>query len=354
MRVAFNIYPLQSGHKTRGVGYYTLNLLDELKKRDDLEVLEFTDISQVKQADVVHYPWFDLFFRTLRLNKIPAIVTVHDTMPLVFPKEYPVGWKGKINFYFQRRSLKKCEQIITVSNYSQKDISKYFNIPKEKISVIPEAANEAFRVLSDALKLSIKRKYKLPDNFLLYVGDANFVKNLPFLIDGFNLLKDKFPDLKLILVGGVFLKNPINIDHPELKSLKEIFQKIDHYNLNEDIIRLGQVDTEDLVGLYNLATVYVQPSLYEGFGLPLLEAFACGVPIVSSNTSSLPEVGGDAACYFDPNNINQFVSVLEELIRDVPLQHKFSKLGLQRVKLFTWKGVADQTVKIYQKAIKRQ
>ncbi len=353
MKIAFNIYPLQSAHKTRGIGYYTYNLLEELKKRDDLEVLEFTDISQVKQADVVHYPWFDLFFKTLKLNKIPTIVTVHDTMPLVFPKEYPVGLKGKINFYFQKRALKKCKQIITVSKCSQKDISKYLNIPKEKISIIPEAANEAFRVLSDALKLSIKRKYKLPDNFLLYVGDANFVKNLPFLIDGFNILKEKFPDLKLILVGGVFLKKPDSIDHPELKSLKELFQRIDRYNLSDDIIRPGQIDISALVGFYNLATVYVQPSLYEGLGLPILEAFACGTPVVSSNTSSLPEIGGDAACYFDPNNLSKFTSVLGKLLEDKELRLKMSRLGLQRIKLFSWKGVADATIATYKKAINK-
>lgn len=353
MKVAFNTYPLQSGHKTRGVGYYTWNLLEEFKKRDDLEILEFTDLSQVIQADVIHYPWFDLFFRTLKLNKIPTVVTVHDTMPLIFTKEYPVGIKGKINFYFQKRNLKKCKEIITVSNYSKKDIIKYLKIPEEKITIIKEAASDFFKILSDSEKLFIKRKYKLPNQFLLYVGDANFVKNLPFLVDGFKMLKEKFTDLKLILVGGVFLKKPDNINHPELRGLKNLFQRIDEYKLKDDIIMPGQVPTEDLVGFYNLATIYIQPSLYEGFGLPLLEAFACGVPVMASNVSSLPEVGGSAVLYFDPNNINQFISELEELLQDRSLQKKFSKLGLERAKLFTWKGVADETIKVYKKAINK-
>lgn len=350
MKVAFNTYPLQSGHKTRGVGYYTQNLLDELKKRDDLEILEFTDLSQVKQADVIHYPWFDLFFRTLKLNKIPTVVTVHDTTPLVFPKEYPVGLRGKINLYLQKRMLKKCKQIITVSDYSEKDITKYLNIPKERITVIQEAASEVFQMLSDSEKLSIKRKYKLPDQFLLYVGDANFVKNLPFLIDGYKILKEKFHDLKLILVGGVFLKKPENINHPELKGLKNLFQKIDDYKLKDDIIMPGQVPTKDLVGFYNLATAYVQPSLYEGFGLPILEAFSSGTPVVCSNVSSLPEIGGDAALYFDPTNRSEFYEILALLLQDKSLQNKFSRLGLQRAKLYSWKGVADETIKAYKKA----
>lgn len=353
MKVAFNTYPLQSGHKTRGVGYYTQNLLDELKKRDNLEILEFTDLSQVKQADVIHYPWFDLFSRTLKLNKISTVVTIHDTTPLVFPKEYPVGLRGKINLFLQKRMLKKCKQIITVSNYSEKDITKYLNIPKEKITVIPEAASEVFQMLSDSEKLSIKRKYKLPDRFLLYVGDANFVKNLPFLIDGYKILKEKFQDLKLILIGGVFLKKPNNIDHPELKSLQTLFNKIDEYKLKDDIIMPGQIPIKDLVGFYNLAIVYVQPSLYEGFGLPILEAFACGVPVISSNASSLSEVGGGAVLYFDPKNLNELVGVLEELIQDNSLRSKLLKSGLQRSKLFSWKGVADETIKVYKKSINK-
>lgn len=351
MKVAFNVYPLQSAHKTRGVGYYTRNLLEELKKRNDLEIIEFTDFSQIQQADVIHYPWFDLFFRTLKLNKISSVVTIHDTTPLVFLKEYPVGLKGKINFYFQKRNLKKCKHIITVSNYSKKDIINYLKIPEEKITVIPEAASEDFRIYSDAEKLSVKRRYKLPEKFLLYVGDANFVKNLPFLVDGFKRLKEKFTDLKLILVGGVFLKKPENINHPELKGLKNLFQKIDEYRLKDDIIMPGQVPTKDLVGFYNLATAYVQPSLYEGFGLPILEAFSSGTPVVCSNISSLPEIGGDAALYFDPTNRSEFYEILALLLQDKSLQNKFSRLGLQRAKLYSWKGVADQTIKIYKKVI---
>lgn len=348
MKIAFNIYPLQSGHKTRGVGYYTKNLLDQLQKRQDLEIIEFTRLDQIKDADVVHYPWFDLFFKTLKLNKIPTVVTIHDAIPLIFPKEYPIGLKGKINFYFQKLTLKKCKKVITVSNRSKKDIMDYLKISEEKITVIPEAASEDFRIYSDAEKLSVKRKYKLPDHFLLYVGDANFVKNLPFLIDGFKFLKEKFTDLKLILVGGVFLKKPANIDHSELKSLKELFQKIDQYDLQNEVIRPGQIEIEDLIGFYNLATVYVQPSLYEGFGLPLLEAFSSGTPVVCSNTSSLPEIGGDAALYFDPTNLNQFQEILMQLLQDKSLQYKFSRLGLQRIKLFSWQRVADQTVKVYE------
>lgn len=351
MRVAFNVYPLQSGHKTRGVGYYTQNLLDVLKQKG-IEIYEFTDARLVNNVDVVHYPWFDLFFRTLKIKKIPTVVTVHDTTPLAFPKDYPTGMKGKINFYLQKRNLKKCKRIITPSNFSKQDIVKFLKINPDKIVVIPEAANGIFKVLSDGEKLSIKRKYKLPDFFLLYVGDANSVKNLPFLIDGFKDLLGNFPDLKLVLVGEVFLKKPLHFNHPELKNLQILFEKIRNYGLADNIIISGRVETKDLVGFYNLATVYIQPSLYEGFGLPVLEAFACGTPVVSSNTSSLPEVGGTAALYFDPQNLTQFTEIVTRVLQDRLLREKFKKLGLARSRQFCWDQTANQTIQVYEDVCK--
>lgn len=352
MRVALNVYPLQSGHKTRGVGYYTRNLLDALKQIG-MDIYEFTDVRSVNNTvDVVHYPWFDLFFRTLKIKNVPTVVTVHDTSPLVFSTEYPVGIRGKINFYLQKRNLKKCKKIITPSNFSKQDIVKFLKINPDKIVVIPEAASEIFKVLSDGEKLSIKRKYKLPDFFLLYVGDANPVKNLPFLIDGFKELLGNFPDLKLVLAGEVFLKKPINFNHPELKNLQILFEKIRNYGLADNIIIPGRVKTEDLVGFYNLATVYVQPSLYEGFGLPVLEAFACGTPVVSSNASSLPEVGGDAALYFDPRSLTQFTGIVTRILQDRSLREKFKKLGLVRSRQFCWDQTAHQTIQVYEDACK--
>lgn len=353
MKVAFNVKPLKTGHKTRGVGAYTRNLLEQLEKTD-LEIQEFEDINEVKKADLVYYPWFDLFFRTLKLNKkIPTVVTVHDVMPLLYPGSYPLGIRGKINFYLQTRALKSCKQIITISNSSKKDIVKWLRIKEEKITVIPEAASNKFKPLSEARLLAHRRKYNLPDNFLLYVGDANFVKNLPFLVEGLKLLKEDltYKGIKLILIGGVFLKNVEDIIHPELKSLKQLNRFISDSKLEDSIIRPGQVSEEELICFYNLATVYVQPSLYEGFGLPILEAMSCGTPVLCSKTSSLPEVGGDAAIYFDPQNVNQFVKLLKEVLNDKSLQIKLSKLGLERSKLFSWEKVAKDATKVFESCI---
>ncbi len=353
MKIAINTYPLKSGHKDRGIGFYTSNLIEGLKRKSNFEIQEFINPKEIKDADIVHYPWFDFYFHTLPIKKqFKTVVTIHDVIPLLFLSYLPVGIKGKFNLLLQKASLKSCKNIITDSKVSQEDIAKVLKIKKEKISVVHLAANENFKLLSDTKVLYVKRKYNLPDKFLLYVGDANWVKNLPFLIQGFkDLIKDPdFSSLKLVLAGGVFLKKVENIDHPELKSLKEVNQLIQAGDLEKNIIRPGNLGLEDLVCFYNLATAYVQPSLYEGFGLTLLEAFSCGTPVISSNRGSLSEVGGDAAVYFDPTNRDQFVSLLKEVISNKSIQNKLSKLGFSRIEKFSWDKTIEETVKVYLKA----
>ncbi len=358
MKVAINTLTLKSAHKYRGIGYYTINLLEALKQETSVEISEFTRLSEVKDVNIIHYPWFDLFFHTLPIRrKFPTVVTIHDVIPLVFPQYYPKGLKGKISFMLQKMALSSCRYIITDSDTSKYDIVRQLKIRKDKVIVIPLAADAKFRVLNNDTKLlHIKRQYRLPERFLLYVGDANRIKNLPFLIEGFRevLKTPGFSGLKLVLVGGVFLKNVENIDHPELESLKLVNKLIKQYSLDENIIRPGQIEEEELVAFYNLATLYVQPSTYEGFGLPILQAFGCATPVISSNRGSLPEVGGQAAVYFDPANIKQFTAIVTELLNDSSVLNKLSRLGLQRSAHFSWKKVAQTTEAVYMKSIRNE
>lgn len=351
MKIAVNTLPLQTGHKNRGIGYYTRNLIRELEKDNSVEVIKFTDPHDLKgPIDVIHYPWFDLFFHSLPIwSKYPRVVSIHDVMPLVFPDYYPVGIKGRINNLLQKISLGSCKHVITDSEASKKDIIRYLGVSNSKITVIPLAAGEEFQILSNTQLIHVKRKYNLPDNFLLYVGDANRVKNLPFLINGFNeLIKlPKFQDFKLVLVGNVFLKNVENIDHPELQSLKTASRLIKSENLSDFIIRPGFLDTLDLVSVYNLATVYIQPSFYEGFGLPVLEAMACGTPVICSKAGSLPEVGGESVVYFDPKNLDQFVNILKSVLENKSLQYKLYKLSLERAGRYSWEQTAMRTKEVY-------
>lgn len=355
MKVAINSRPLKSAHKYRGIGYYTKHLIEALKQDHLLKLQEFVSLSEVSAADIVHYPWFDLFFHTLPIKKrFPTIVTIHDVIPLIFSRNYPVGFKGKMNFMLQKIALSNCRHIITDSIASKVDIVRFLKFKERKITVIPLAADERFKLLRSSTKLLyIKRQYHLSDRFLLYVGDANWVKNLPFLIESFKQLIQSpgFEDVKLVLIGGVFLKDVENIDHPELKSLKLTNKLIKQYGLETRIIRPGQIKEDELVAFYNLATVYVQPSLYEGFGLPILQAFACGTPVISSDRGSLPEIGGRAAIYFDPTNLKQFISVAQEILENKSFQDKLSKLGLGQAARFSWRKVAEETKSVYLKVI---
>ncbi len=354
MKIAINTQPLKTGHKDRGIGNYTSNLIEALKSDPNIEITEFTNLSQVKEVDLIHYPWFDFYFHTLPINKpYPAIVTIHDVIPLKFKDHYPFGLRARFNLGLQKLALSGSKQIITDSNVSKKDIIDLLRVRPDKISVVYLALGEDFKVLSSTEQLLVKRKYRLPNRYLLYVGDANWTKNLPFLIESFNqLIKEGgLSDLKLVLVGGVFLKKVENIDHPELESLKLVNRLIEKYALAEKVIRPGNIDTKDLVAFYNLATIYLQPSIYEGFGLPIIEAMACGVPVVCSEGGSLPEVGGQAPVYFNPGRSKQLLSIIREILDSHSLQNKLSELGLKRAKEFSKEKFASEIKKIYSKVI---
>src|SRR5258708_7304365 len=163
MKVAINTSPLASIHKTRGVGFYTKYLVGELKKIKELEVQEFSHLDEVKEADIIHYPYFDLFFHTLRVHrKIPTVVTIHDVTPLKFPKHYPSGIRGKFKFLLQKNELKKVKAVITDSDASKKDIHSLLKLNEESIFVTYLAQAEHFRQIKDGAKLKkIASKFNL-------------------------------------------------------------------------------------------------------------------------------------------------------------------------------------------------
>ncbi|PJE68881.1 hypothetical protein COU96_02790, partial [Candidatus Shapirobacteria bacterium CG10_big_fil_rev_8_21_14_0_10_38_14] len=189
-----------------------------------------------QQFDIVHYPYFDLFWLTLPIKKPkPTVVTIHDVIPLVFPQHFPLGIKGKIKFKIQKFSLKGVKAVITDSKNSKKDIANWLAYPKEKIYVIPLAPGKEFRPITNRQSLvATKQKYQLPDTFVLYVGDVNYNKNIPGLIKAFDKLKTPFKNLKLVLVGKAF-------EEQSLKETEEILQLIKALNLNNQIKILGWV-----------------------------------------------------------------------------------------------------------------
>lgn len=345
MKVVIDISQLHPLALKRGVGFYTLNLFKSLKELKDKNQFFLQKNKKEKiKADLIHYPYFDPFFLTLPLVKNkPTVVTIHDLTLLKFPQYYPSGVRGKIKWQIQKISLKGVKAIITDSKNSKKDIEKIIGFPKEKIFVVYLACGKEFKKLKvKSSKSKVKEKYRLPDDFILYVGDLNWNKNVKGLIQAFKKLKVK--SLKLVLVGEAFV-------NPELLEAKEIKRMIKEWQLEDKILILGFIPTRDLVAIYNLATLYVQPSFYEGFGLPVLEAMSCGCPVLSSNQASLPEVGERAVEYFNPYKKKELVEKLFFLLSNKEKLKELSIKGLKQAKKFFWKKTALETKKIYEKVL---
>ena len=350
MNVVLDISPLHTGHKTRGIGIYTRELICALKKIDRANRYLLTTRPQdVKRVSLIHYPYFDLFFRSLPLwNKLPTVVTIHDVIPLVFRREFRPGLRGKLAYYLQRFSLHSIKTVITDSHHSRTDIIKYLGVPAPKIQVIPLAASIAFSRPPSVRQIHrVSRKYHLPPNFLLYVGDINSHKNLPRLLEAFNLLTTTFPQLSLVLVSRA-LNQPI----PEARNLKEI---IENSHLTAKIKLLTAVPMTpltDLNCLYRLARAYVHPSLYEGFGLPVLEAMSAGTVVVSSTAASLPEIYADVAITIDPKSTASIVAGVTQALQltKAERQSLIDRGKLQAAK-FSWLDTARQTRQIYRKII---
>jgi glycosyltransferase involved in cell wall biosynthesis len=356
MKVAIDISPIRTGHKVRGVGMYTKRLVEsleeEVKRKKEIEIIPVDFRHQPStishQAfDLVHYPYFDLFFLTLPLKKsAKTIVTIHDVIPLVFPEHYPPGIKGKMKFLIQKFSLQGVVAVITDSQNSKKDIVKYLNYPENKIHVIPLAPGEKFRKLkTEDWKLKARKKYSLPESFILYVGDVNWNKNVLGLAKACKKIK-----IPLVILGKKATLKNFDQSHIENQPLVQLLKL---YGKDPDIIRLGFLAGDDLVRIYNLATVYCQPSFYEGFGLPVLEAMACGCPVVASKVASLPEVCGEAAFMVDPKDYNNITQGLKKVMSDKKTRDKLIRKGLEQAKKFSWEKTAKQTLGVYEKVVKK-
>ncbi|HXS15180.1 MAG TPA: glycosyltransferase family 1 protein [Candidatus Saccharimonadales bacterium] len=345
MKVAIDVSPLSSGHKVRGVGFYLAHLKDALEKYVPQNDYIYFKNGKVPSSDVVHYPYFDPFFLTLPFfKKQKTVVTVHDLTPFVLPELFPVGIKGKIKWYFQKRALRKADAILTDSEASKNDIARIIGYPTDKIQVAYLAAGEEFiQITTNRQQITtVKKKYHLPDIFALYVGDVTANKNLPRLVKG--ALR---ANVTLVMVG----KSLVDENVPNNPWTKDLMAVQELAKNNSQIVRLGFVPDEDLVAIYNGATVFVMPSLYEGFGLPILEAMACGCPVITSSKGSLREVAGDAAYTVNQDSIESIAEGLQKVIGDRQLQKKLSEKGLAQAKKFSWEKTAKETTSVYQKVV---
>lgn len=332
-----------AGSGPRGIDVYTRLLGEELSKIFKLENITLTKGVPRGNSDLTHFTYFDPFFLTLWRQSprhIPYVVTVHDLIPLRFKSHFPSGIRGKIKWLLQKKALQNAAAIITDSKASKDDIIKYVDYPESKVSIVPLAAGHI--VATRSLMKSVKVEYALPDRFLLYVGDINWNKNIPGLLKAYGDLKD---DIHLVLVGKAFI-NAVGIEEST-----EIEQAVATSGKSHTIHRIGFVPGHHLSAIYRLATLYIQPSWYEGFGFPLLEAMTQGTPVLSSNQGSLSEVGGDCVHYFDPHDHKEFVKKLSQLLSNDSLRTQYINRALMRVKEYSWNKVAKATSLVYESVL---
>jgi glycosyltransferase involved in cell wall biosynthesis len=353
MKVIIDISPLKTMHKTRGIGMYTRRLVEALSQLDKKnQYILTTKSEQIKDADLIHYPYFDLFFYTLPIRKkTKTLVTIHDIIPLIFPKDFPIGIRGSLNLFLQKLALKSVCAVITDSQNSKKDIIKYLKINPSKVHVVYLAAAKEFKPATQTEITRVQRKYKLPQRFILYVGDVNPNKNLIRLLEAFTSLTKKFSDVYLVLVGRAFRNKRL----PQVRAIRS---KIKENFLQEKVLIKSNVTLDpidDLSAIYSAAAVYIQPSLYEGFGLPILEAFACETPVVAASAASIPEIINDAAILVNPQKTESIVNGLTKALSLSSSQRKaLIKKGKAQANKFSWRQTAMETVEVYKQIIRKK
>lgn len=269
---------------------------------------------------------------------IPIVLTVLDAYIVRSPQSFSL-WQRTIMNRLLLRCIERADKIIAISHFTKRELLElYPNIPEEKIVVTWLGVHSRFKVVDESAKTLVKAKYKLEKPFILSVSTIEPRKNLKTLIRAFAQIRDRI-DHDLVLTGAYGWKS------------KDLYELISELKLNDRIKFPGFVDVEELPAIYNLADLFVYPSLYEGFGLPPLEAMACGCPVITTNVASLPEVVGDAAETLDPLDVEVLAFSMEKLLHDVENRKIFIDKGLQRIKRFTWEKCATETVKVYDSLI---
>lgn len=342
-----------------GFGFYVSNLVEALKKvdpNDEFALIrpagetdfstprrfiwdQFTFPRKARKAkvDLLHQPCFSVPF----IFHGPSVVTIHDIICILFPENIPFASKM---FYsrWMPFSYRKATKFITISNSTKEDIVRVLKIPEEKITVVYNSYDESFTIPTSSAKIqAVLKKYKIPGDYVLHVGTLEPRKNLNFLIDVFSavLARPENKNLHLVIAGkkGWFYEG--------------LFEKVRERQLENKVIFTGYIDNEDKPALYKGARIFAFPSMYEGFGLPPLEAIASGVPVISSNTSSMPEVIGDAGILISPKDTKKWIEAITRVNTDDELRDKMKEKNKIQAKKFSWDKAARETVEVYRRAV---
>ncbi|MGA9039517.1 MAG: glycosyltransferase family 1 protein [Terriglobales bacterium] len=293
------------------------------------------------KCDLLHVP--HLFWLPRNLP-CPYVMTVHDLLEHMYGARGSSGLKRSLHFQLTRRVLRGAERILAVSNFTKNEIEKVFGIPSSHLEVIHNAIDPRFLHghATEADRQFLAERYQITHPFLLYAGRISPHKNLVRIIEAFSALKaelfkeEKYPDLKLIIIGDELSK------HPDLR------RTVVRGGVQNDVRFLGFVPIDVLRIFYDAAKIFVFPSLYEGFGLPPLEAMAHGTPVLTSNASSLPEVVGGAAVMVNPENVFEIMRGMHRVLLDQALREKLKQRGYEQVKKFSWDESARKILGVYE------
>src|SRR6186713_1393680 len=285
-----------------------------------------------ERPDVYHAPHYVL----PPAVRCRSVVTIHDCIHLMFPQYLP----NRAAYAYARASMwtaaRRSDRILTVSEASKRDILHLFNVKPEKIVVVYNAIDEHFAAIpSDEHVARVRERYQLDHKFVLYVGNIKPHKNLVRLIEAFSQLRRTHDDVKLLIIGD------------EISKLPALRRAVHRHKLHKHVRFLGYLKDDTLTVLYRLASVFVFPSLYEGFGLPPLEAMASGTPVVTSNVSSLPEVTGDAAVLVDPYDPQAIADGIYQVLTDEQLRRDLRRKGVARAGMFSWEQSVRRIRAIY-------
>lgn len=284
-------------------------------------------------------PGCELFHATehllLPLQKPPTVLTVHDLIFHLYPEHHK--W---LNRWYLNAAMplycRRADAIICVSEHTKADLVRVWRIDSAKVHVVYEAADSHFQPTPTEQVAAVRERYGLPRRYLLTVGTIEPRKNLNRLLDALALLRRRGEDVRLVIVGG------------RGWLYHDFLAKVEDFEPRHAVILPGFVPDEDLPAVYSGATLTVLASLYEGFGLPILESMACGTPVVSSRASSLPELGGDAVLYFDPQNVEEMAGVIGEVWWDADLRRKMRQQGFVQASRFSWDRAAEETLCVYE------
>lgn len=330
MKLIFDIRVLTHKHYT-GIENYTKYILENISDRLDINIAKPTVTNKYlahlwthfvlpfKSGDILFCPANTAPLFVPKSKKL--VMTIHDVAFLTYPKSFSRFFRVYYSFLIPF-NIKRADKIITISEASKKEILRLFPEVEQKINIIPLGIDNKYRVLDN-----IQKKKQI-----LYVGSINERKNLIGVIEAFEKLPKEL-GYDLVIVGNFF--NLFSLSD----KMKEVLKRVKN---NKKIIFKEGLDDEALISEYNVSTVFIFPSFYEGFGLPPLEAMACGTPVITSNVSSMPEVCGDAALYADPYDVNDILKKIEFLLTDEGERERLIKKGLERVKHFTWEKSAKK------------